>query len=431
MPDTDSKSRRGVSPIVAEIFQRSARSLVTDALADTRIVFVMGARQVGKSTLAQEIAASDHPARAITLDDKTTRGAANNDPTGFVAALDGPVLIDEVQRCPDLLLAIKEAVDKDMTPGRFLLTGSANILTAPRIYEALSGRIEIITLWPLAQGEIERSRENLVDQLFTGSPPQISGATIGRAAFIERAVRGGYPEARLRSQRRRDRWFASYLKTLIEKDLREIADAQKIDQVPTLLRLIAAQAANLYKAENIANRMQLDTKTVQVYTRLLETVFLVRRIRAWRPNIRNREIQTPKVFITDSGLLTYLLGADEKRAAEDDQVTGKLMENFIAMEVARLVEWAETSVTQYHYRNRDDEVDVVLESRSGEIACIECKAAATLTPSDYRPMEKLRDTRGTQFTGGIVLYTGADTTPLGDRLWAVPVSALWAPSPQP
>ena len=170
------------------MFPRSARSLITEALSDTRIVLVMGARQVGKSTLTHEIAATDHPARALTLDDKTTREAANNDPTGFVAALDGPVLIDEVQRSPDLLLAIKEAVDQDRRPGRFLLTGSANILTAPKIYEALSGRIEIIHLWPLAQAEIERSTANIVDQLFAGSPPQISGATIGRNCRIDPGV---------------------------------------------------------------------------------------------------------------------------------------------------------------------------------------------------------------------------------------------------
>lgn len=408
------------------MFPRSSRSLILDALSDTRIVLVMGARQVGKSTLTQDIAATDHPARSMTLDDKTTREAANNDPSGFVAALDGPVLIDEVQRSPDLLLAVKEAVDKDKSPGRFLLTGSANILTAPKIYEALSGRIEIINLSPLAQAEIEHSKMNLIDQLFAAAPPQIVGATIGRDAFVDRAVRGGYPEARLRAQRRRDRWFDSYLKTIIDRDLRELSDAQKIEEIPTLLRLIAAQAANLYKAENIGNKMGLHKQTVQNYTQLLETVFLVNRIKAWRPNIGSREVQTPKIFVIDTGLLAYLLGADQKRVAEDDQVTGKLLENFVAMEVARLVDWAEASVTQYHYRDRDDEVDVVLESRSGDIACIECKAAATLKPSDYRPMQKLRDSRGKNFIAGIVLYTGADTKPLGDRLWAVPVSALWS-----
>jgi predicted AAA+ superfamily ATPase len=343
-----------------------------------------------------------------------------------ILSLDGPVLIDEVQRSPDLLLAIKEAVDKDRSPGRFLLTGSANILTAPKIYEALSGRIEIINLSPLAQTEIERSKTNLIDQLFAAAPPQIAGATIGREAFVDRAVRGGYPEARLRAQRRRDRWFDSYLTTIIDRDLRELSDAQKIEEIPSLLRLIATQAANLYRAENIGNRMGLHKRTVQNYTRLLETVFLVKRIRAWRPSIGSREVQTPKIFVIDTGLLAHLLGADEKRVAEDDQVTGKLLENFVSMEVDRLVDWAETSATQYHYRARDDEVDVVLESRSGEIACIECKAAATVKPSDYRPMQKLRDSRGKEFIVGIVLYTGADTKPLGDRLWAVPVSALWS-----
>ena len=411
---------------MTELFPRRSRALILDALSDTRIVLVMGARQVGKSTLTQEIAATDHPARSLTLDDKTTREAANNDPSGFVAALDGPVLIDEVQRSPDLLLAIKEAVDRDSSPGRFLLTGSANILTAPKIYEALSGRIEMITLSPLAQAEIERAQTNLIDRLFAAAPPQIADATIGRDAFVDRAVHGGYPEARLRAQRRRDRWFDSYLKTIVDRDLRELSDAQKIGEMPALLRLIAAQAANLYRAENIGNKMSLHKRTVQSYTQLLETVFLVKRIKAWRPSIGSREVQTPKIFVIDTGLLAHLLGADEQRVAEDDQITGKLLENFVAMEIARLVDWAETSVTQYHYRDRDDEVDVVLESRSGEIVCIECKAAATLKTADYRPMQKLRDSRGKEFVAGITLYTGADTKPLGDRLWAVPVSALWS-----
>ena len=409
-----------------EVFPRRSRSLILDALSDTRIVLVMGARQVGKSTLTEDIVATDHPARALTLDDKTTRDAANNDPSGFVAGFDGPVLIDEVQRSPDLLLAIKESVDKDRSPGRFLLTGYANLLTAPKIYEALTGRIEIINLSPLAQVEIEHSKRNLIDQLFAAAPPQIAGATIGRDAFVDRAVRGGYPEARLRAQRRRDRWFDSYLTTIIDRDLRELSGAHKLEEIPALLRLIAAQAANLYRAENIGNKMGLHKQTVQNYTQLLETVFLVKRIKAWRPSIGSREVQTPKIFVMDTGLLAHLVGADEQRVAGDDQVTGKLLENFVAMEVDRLVDWAEISVTQYHYRARDEEVDVVLESRSGDIACIECKTAATLKSSDYRPMQKLRDSRGRAFIAGVVLYTGADTKPLGDRLWAVPVSALWS-----
>jgi uncharacterized protein len=412
---------------VVELISRQAQALVEDALDDTRVVLLLGARQVGKSTLASVVGKRRNASGPITLDDATTRAAVEADPSGFVASLRRPVVLDEVQRSQDLLLAIKEAVDVDTAPGQFLLTGSANLLTAPRIYEALTGRTEIVTLWPLSQGEIERSRSNLVDRLLAGQVPLITGTVQGRDAFVERAVRGGYPDAYLRAQRRRDRWFRSYLESLVARDLRDVSDIRKVDEVPRLLRLIASQAANLYKAETMSRDLGISTKTVQSYTDLLETVYLVRRVRAWRPSIRSREVTTPKIYVVDSGLLAYLLGADEQRAASDDQITGKLFENFVAMEIARLVDSADTSVTQYHYRDRstEDEIDVVLESRSGDIACVECKAGATVRHDDYRAMAKLRDSRGTQFGAGIVLYTGSQTRPLTERIWAVPVSALW------
>ncbi|MGZ8717021.1 MAG: ATP-binding protein, partial [Gaiellaceae bacterium] len=243
----------------------------------------------------------------------------------------------------------------------------------------------------------------------------------------------GYPEAYGRSERRRDRWFESYVESVIMRDLREVADIRKIDEVPRLLRLIAGQAANLFKAETMSNDMRISTKTVQSYTALLETVFLARTVRAWRPNIGSREVTTPKIYVTDSGLLAFLLGADQRRAATDDQVTGKLFENFVAMEIARLIDWAATAAVQYHYRDRasGDEIDIVLESRSGEIVCIECKAAATVRHEDYRPMTKLRDARGEQFVAGVVIYTGAETKPLTEKIWAVPISGLWGAGDSP
>jgi uncharacterized protein len=414
---------------MAELVPRHAQGMIEEALTDTRVVLLLGARQVGKSTLASQVAADRGATGPITLDDATMREAANADPTGFVASLVRPVVLDEAQRSEPLLLAIKEAVDRDASPGQFLLTGSANILTAPRIHEALTGRTEIINLWPFSQSEIERSQANLVERLFTGSVPSITGATVGRDAFVERAVRGGYPEAYRRAQRRRERWFDSYVESVITRDLRELADIRRIETIPRLLRLIAAQAANLYKAETMSSDLGISTKTVQSYTELLETVFLVRRVKAWRANIGRREITTPKIYVVDSGLLAYLLGADRARAAGDDQVTGKLFDNFVAMEISRLVDWAETSATQYHYRDRStgDEIDVVLESRAGEIACVECKAAATVRTADYRAMTKLRDARGERFKAGAVIYTGAETRPLTERIWALPVSALWGP----
>lgn len=399
---------------------------MVEALGDTRVVLIAGARQAGKSTLAAEVATHDHPARFLSLDDKATRDAAIADPTGFVAGLAGPVVIDEVQRAPDLLLAIKRAVDNDPSPGRFLLTGSASILSAPRIVESLAGRVEIVDLWPLAQSEIERTDANIVDALFSGRPPLVTGATVGRVAFVERAVRGGYPEALRRDGRRRERWFDDYVRGIVERDLRDLSGAYKLEHVPRLLRLLAAQSAGIFRAERIGRAVGLDTKTVQAYTRLLETVFLVTRVPAWRPSLGSREIQSPKVFVNDSGLLAHLLGADDTRAAEDDQVTGRLFESFVAMEVARHLPWAATSARLHHYRDRDEEVDVVLESRSGAVACIECKASATVGRSDHRAMGRLRDALGERFVAGFVVYTGADTIPLGDRIWAVPVSALWA-----
>ena len=401
--------------------------MIEEALEDTRVVLLLGARQVGKSTLAGQVAAERGAADPLTLDDATTREAADADPTGFVASLVRPAVIDEAQRSDSLLLAIKEAVDRDTAPGQFLLTGSANILTVPRIHDALTGRTEIITLWPFAQSEIERSQANFVDRLFAGHVPSITGTTLGRGAFVDRAVRGGYPEALTRAPRRRERWFESYIESVITRDVRELADIRRLEAIPSLLRLVAGQAANLFKAETMSNDLGISTKTVQTYTELLETVFLVRRVKAWRANIGRREVTTAKIYLVDSGLLAYLLGADEGRAAGDDQVTGKLFENFVAMEIARLVDWASTSATQYHYRDRSsgDEIDVVLESRAGDIVCVECKSAATVKPADYRAMAKLRDARTERFAAGVVVYTGAETKALTEKIWAVPVSALW------
>jgi predicted AAA+ superfamily ATPase len=401
--------------------------MIEEALEDTRVVLLLGARQVGKSTLAGEVAARRGAGGPVTLDDATTRAAVDADPTGFVASLPRPVVLDEAQRSAPLLLAIKEAVDRDTTPGQFLLTGSANILTAPRIHDALTGRTEIITLWPFAQSELERTGTNFVDRLFRAEIPAITGATVGRDAFVERAIKGGYPEAVTRTARRRQRWFESYIESVITRDLRELADIRRLEAVPSLVRLIAGQAANLFKAETMSSDLSITTKTVQTYTELLETVFLVKRVKAWRASIGKREVTTPKIYIVDSGLLAYLLGADEARARRDDQVTGMLYENFVAMEIARLLDWAETSATQYHYRDRSsgDEIDIVLESRAGEIACLECKAAATVKPADYRAIAKLRDARGDQFVAGAVIYSGAETRPLTEKIWAIPVSALW------
>jgi predicted AAA+ superfamily ATPase len=413
-------------PLDADIFRRNAEPLVLEALADTRVVFVAGARQVGKSTLAQGIAQSSHPAEELSLDVRATREAALVDPEGFIAGIRRPAVIDEVQRAPDLLLAIKRAVDRDATPGRFLLTGSANLLTAHKVKDALTGRMETVRLWPLAQSEIQGGTRNFVDDLFAAEPPRVVGAPVGREAFVEAVAAGGFPEARERKGRRRTRWFTSYLDTTLDRDLREISDARKLQEVPRLLRLLASQAANVLSYRAIATKLELTHDTVREYVGLLQTVFLVHLLPAWRPGIGAREVHAPKAYLVDAGLLAHLLGADERRIEADDQVTGKVLENFVVTEVLKHADWAATDSSAYHYRQREEEVDLVLESRTGDIVAIEVKAAASGGRRDVRAMEKLRDRRGTRFKAGVVVCTCEQTVPLGDRLWAVPLSGLWA-----
>lgn len=411
---------------MSRIIERRARRTILEALGDTRVVVVVGARQVGKSTLALEMVNHDFPATVVNLDERATREAVLADPAGTLAEVDGAAFIDEVQRGGnDLLLEIKAAVDRDTRPGRFLLTGSANLLATRRTFEALTGRMEIIRLSPLTQTEIEGSSASIVDALFANEPARVQEAPKGRRAFVERVVRGGYPAVLRRTGRRREAWFTSYLEAALSRDLRELSDAHKLREMPRLLQLIAAQSANLFVVSSIARRLGLDHRTVRAYCDLLEAAFLIQRIPGWRPGIGAREARTPKVHVADSGLLCHLLGADVTRLSGDDQVTGKALESFVAMEVARHADWAQVDTRLFHYRSGRREIDLVLESRSGEIACIEVKAAASFGPRDWRALKALRDERGDSFRSGFLLYAGERTLPLGDRLWAVPISALW------
>ena len=411
------------------MIDRFLQPLIEEGIDDARIVFVAGARQVGKTTLVRKITGGGggRAMRELSLDDRATRDAANGDPAGFVAGLGGPTFIDEIHRAPDLLLELKKAVDADTVPGRFLITGSANVLASKKILDALPGRIDRFTLWPLAQAEIERGRANIVDALFAGVPPQISGAPVGLSNHADHIVAGGFPEARERRPgRSRTRWFDGYLAGSLERDLRELADVRRADDAEHLLRLLASQTANLFKADPIARKLGMDHKTVKSYVGLLRQMHLVHQLPGWRPGLGAREATTPKMYVSDVGLLCHLLGADARRLLADDQVKGKGCETFVVNEVLKQASWADVETRAYHYQRRDEDVDLILEDRAGDIACVEVKAAATLAAKDWRWLAKLRDARGSSFRAGIVVASVAQTTPLGDRLWAVPYSVLWA-----
>lgn len=408
------------------LFDRSLRADVVDALADSRAVAILGARQVGKSTLVAQIASEEHPARLISLDDEGTAGAARSDPTGFIADLDGPVAIDEIQRAPELLLAIKRRLDANQARGQFLLTGSANILSLPTVADALPGRIEYLTLWPLSQGELRGVREEFLDGLFAGRFPKATAETVGRRALAPLLVTGGYPEAQGRSARSRTRFFSSYLASIIGRDLDDIANVRNVENIERLLSVIAARSGGLTSFRGIGNDLDLDAKTVGSHTKILEDLFLVRQLKPWHVNLGNRQIKSSKTYVVDSGLLAHLIGADERRIAEDGTVAGTMLESFVAMELLRQADWAERPVQLFHYRDKQQrEVDIVLERNDGDVVGIEVKASATPATGDFGGLEYFRDKLGSRFKAGVVLHLGADTLPFGDRLAAVPVSGLW------
>jgi predicted AAA+ superfamily ATPase len=414
-------------PQTPPLFPRFIRPLILEGLEDARIVFIGGARQVGKTTLVSAITDDKYPMIKLTLDDQATRTAANDDPAGFVADLAGPAFIDEIHRAPDLLLELKKAVDRDAAPGRFIITGSANVLSSRRIQDALPGRIDRVDMWPLAQSEILGGRVNVVDELFAGRAPQVENAPVGRAAFVDATSEGGYPEARRRpAGRRRERWFANYVEGTLSRDLTELADVRRVDDAERLLRLLATQSANLLSYRKIGAQLDMHHDTVKAYVALLEQMFLVKRLPAWRPGLGAREASTPKLYVCDSGLLAHLLGADGERIETDDQVTGKLCETFVMTELIKHASWSERQPRIYHYQRDREDVDLVLEDNRGRIVGVEVKASASLRSSDARWLKKLADARSDQFAAGIVVYAGEQTVPLGNRVWAMPFSGLWA-----
>jgi len=409
------------------MWQRNASQTVREALEDTRVVFLAGPRQCGKSTLAQGIATS-LGGRYLTLDDAAVYDQARADPMAFVAgARDERLIIDEAQRLPELFHAIKRNVDSDPRPGRFLLTGSANFLALPRVSESLAGRVEVVPLATLSQGEIEGVRERFADALFGDQDPALSPSALNRDDYLRRAVTGGYPEVVTRSgPGRRARWFGSYLTTLIQRDLRDIAAIDHTAAIPGLLRLLAARTAGLANVLDISRDARLPNTTLTRYLGMLEALYLFEPLRPWSPNLTTRLARSPKLFLSDSGLTAYLTDATAERAARQPETAGPLLEAFALGEIRRQLSWSDRQPSVFFFRTRQgEEVDIVLEQRDGTVAGIEIKAAARIQPSDLRGLQFLRDRLGARFVRGIVLYTGEQVLPAGDRLWAMPMEALW------
>jgi predicted AAA+ superfamily ATPase len=408
-----------------KLIDRGLTDTVVEAMQESRVVALLGARQAGKSTVARMLASERLPAEYLTLDDEPVLSLASGDPRGFVAGLGRRTIIDEVQRAPELLLAIKSRVDRDSAPGQFLLTGSANLRRIPTVADALPGRVDYLTLWPFTQGEINGRPENLLARLFNGEVPTISDAPIGRGKYAELLLAGGFPEARTRGVGGRQRFFDSYVTSIVERDVADTSRVQDPTSVGTLLRLLASRSGSLARYDALARDAGIDGKTAKGHLAVLERLFLVRIRRPWHVNLSQRQVKAPKLYVADPGLLAALIGADARRVSEDDGFAGAIFETFVATELERQASWSSEPLSFWHYREDKREVDVIVERPSGEIVGIEVKASATVRASDFRGLVHMRKRLGRRLVTGVVLYAGEQTLPFGEGLWALPLNALW------
>lgn len=414
--------------LVTTFFRRFAERQLAGALADTPVVLLHGPRQCGKTTLARAVA---EPAGYgyLSFDDDNLAAAAKADPAGFVANLPHRMVLDEIQRVPEIFTSIKAQVDRDRRPGRFLLTGSANVLLLPTLADSLAGRLEVQRLHPLAQCELARRESGFLQALFARRFPVARHERLG-PELSRRIVAGGYPAALARQPGRRRDWYRSYVQTLVQRDVRDLARIGSLDAVPRLLEFAAGQTARLMNISELAGPFQLSRPTIRDYMALLERVFLVETLPPWHVRHLNRLIKTPKVHLGDTGLASALLRVDAEALDKNRALLGQLLETFVFHELRRQASWGPDDIAFHHFRDRDDhEVDIVLEQGHAHLTGVEVKASGTVREADFRGLRKLREIAGQRFVCGVVLYDGEVSIPFAEDLFAVPLRALWDTAP--
>lgn len=407
------------------MYARLIKPQLLESQEDTPVTLVVGPRQAGKTTLVKEIVA-EQKSKYLTLDDQVTLLSAKTDPVGMIRDLDR-VVIDEIQRAPELLLAIKKSVDEDRRPGRFLLTGSANLMALPKVADSLAGRMETLLLLPLSQSELEQKTTNWIDNVFKGRILKCTQPSEG-IKLVERVLKGGYPEAVARkTSKRREKWALQYVNAIIQRDVRDIANIEKLDQLPRFLSALCATVGQMTNYTKLGGQVGIDSKTASKYIGIFEQMYLLKRLPAWSNNKLNRVVKTPKIQFLDSGLLSTLINLNTDEIQKDKTRFGNALETFVYSELLKHTTNAEGAYQIMYYRDADKvEVDFVVENSLGHIVAIEVKASATVNEKDLKGLKKLSNLIGEQCRAGILLYDGIETMPLGNNIWAVPLSSLWA-----
>jgi predicted AAA+ superfamily ATPase len=408
------------------MLKRELEGPIRAALSDTPVVMLVGARQTGKSTLAKALV-EHRGASYSTFDEPRFLSAARADPVQFVEDQGDTAILDEVQRVPEIFLPIKASVDRDRRPGRFLLTGSANPLFIPEVAEALAGRMEILTLWPFSQAELEESDGMTLTELLFSSQKLKGLPSVKREDLADRIVRGGFPEVVEREdRRRRDQWFSSYLTSILERDVRAMTDISRLEEMPTLLMTLALRSRGHTNKSALSQDLGIPVSTIDRYLVLLERIYLIKRLPGWHNRLGPRLVKSPKLLLSDSGLLCNLLRWDKERLLSNPTSFGLALESFVGIELARAADLDPGNPRLMHYRtSKGVEIDFILEAADGRVAAIEVKASSTLEATDFRRFDRLREILGSRFVRGVIFYTGDRVLPFGDRLQAWPVSLLW------
>lgn len=405
------------------IISRNIKDTLDRALSRSRVVLLNGARQVGKTTLVLELVKKKYT--YLTFDDEITYLSAKENPVAFISKIEKPVIIDEVQRVPEIFMAIKRDVDKNQKKGNYLLTGSANPLLIPRLGDSLAGRMEVIDLFPLSQGELDGYKEVFIDNIF-GDFKLKKSKSLSKKDLYTRIIKGGYPAVQSLEEQDHNAWMRNYLNLILQKDIKDLAQIEKLTEIPNLLKILASRASGLLNVSEVSRETKMVAKTVHRYLALLETIFLINLQLPWSTNITTRFIKAPKLYLTDTGLLSYLLDINLDKAISDTAYMGKIVENFIVNEIRKQATWSKKEIKIYHSRTTaGQEVDLILEDRSGNIIGIEIKNSEKIIKDDFKGLKFLKEKIKKKFLMGIVFYVGKEQLPFDENLYCLPISNLW------